>query len=157
MKFLFLLMGFSISGIATEMFSDDSAIDLNVIAVITDQAELQIDSAVEKICIHAPDIPGIRKSFIEMLKNQHSEIKFPAYGKMVSIEYLCELETIKGIKKKYYLQKFDNSFLVWSVTVYNTAKGWIYKDVSVDNWMDFDFIFHHEMHSKVIWPIPSNP
>jgi hypothetical protein len=49
---------------------------------------------------------------------------FPAYGKMLSSEFITERKIKNFIAKRFYILKFDKYYIKFDFTLYNGGKGW---------------------------------
>ncbi|CAN5396235.1 hypothetical protein BH11BAC3_BH11BAC3_00430 [soil metagenome] len=57
------------------------------------------------------------------IKNQMNNY-FPAYGKMLSAEFITERKIKDFIVKRFYILKFDRYYLKFDFTLYKTGSGW---------------------------------
>ena len=57
---------------------------------------------------------------------------FPAYGKMLSGEFIIERKIKDFIAKRFYILKFDKYFLKFDFTLYKTNSGWTITNFSYD-------------------------
>ena len=49
---------------------------------------------------------------------------FPAYGKMLSYDFIIERKIKDFIAKRFYILKFDKYFLKFDFTLYKAPSGW---------------------------------
>jgi hypothetical protein len=49
---------------------------------------------------------------------------FPAYGKILSSEFITERKAKNFISKRFYILKFDKYYLKFDFTLYNNGNGW---------------------------------
>ena len=49
---------------------------------------------------------------------------FPAYGKILSYDFVTERKIKDFIAKRFYILKFDKYYLKFDFTLYNNGKGW---------------------------------
>lgn len=49
---------------------------------------------------------------------------FPAYGKMLSYDFIIERKIKDFIAKRFYILKFDKYYLTFDFTLYKTTNGW---------------------------------
>lgn|SRR5574337_929727 len=49
---------------------------------------------------------------------------FPAYGKILSYEFITERKVKDFIAKRFYILRFDKYYLKFGFTLYNNGKGW---------------------------------
>ena len=61
---------------------------------------------------------------LEVTINNHANTMFPAYGKMLSSQFVAERKVKDFIAKRFYILKFDKYYLKFSFTLYNNGKGW---------------------------------
>lgn len=54
----------------------------------------------------------------------HSTNVFPAYGKMISAEFITERMIKVFIEKRFYILKFDKYPIKFDFTLYNGTNGW---------------------------------
>jgi hypothetical protein len=57
------------------------------------------------------------------IANQVSNL-FPAYGKMLSFEFIAERKIKDFIAKRFYILKFEQYYLKFDFTLYNNGNGW---------------------------------
>lgn len=55
--------------------------------------------------------------------NQSKNI-FPAYGRMLTSEFIVERKVKDFIAKRFYIVKFEKYYLKFDFTLYNNGKGW---------------------------------
>jgi hypothetical protein len=61
---------------------------------------------------------------LEVTINDQIENIFPAYGKVVSYEFVTEKKVKSFIAKRFYVLKFEKYYLKFDFTVYNNGKNW---------------------------------
>ncbi len=49
---------------------------------------------------------------------------FPAYGKIISSEFIMERQIKDFITKRFYILRFDKYYLKFDFTLYKTLSGW---------------------------------
>jgi hypothetical protein len=54
----------------------------------------------------------------------HSTNGFPAYGKMISVEFVTERMIKDFIEKRFYILKFDKYPIKFDFTLYKGSNGW---------------------------------
>ena len=54
----------------------------------------------------------------------HSHNVFPAYGKMLSTEFITERKIKDFIAKRFYILKFDKYPIKFDFTLYKSTSGW---------------------------------
>ena len=54
----------------------------------------------------------------------HSHNVFPAYGKMLSTEFITERKINDFIAKRFYILKFDKYPIKFDFTLYKSTNGW---------------------------------
>ena len=54
----------------------------------------------------------------------HSTNVFPAYGKMISAEFVTERMIKDFIEKRFYILKFDKYPVKFDFTLYRSTNGW---------------------------------
>ncbi len=54
----------------------------------------------------------------------HLNDVFPAYGKMLSSEFIIERKIKNFIAKRFYILKFDKYYLKFEFTLYRNGSGW---------------------------------
>ncbi len=57
---------------------------------------------------------------------------FPAYGKMLSSEFITERKIKDFIAKRFYVLKFDKYYLKFDFTLYKTTNGWTVTNFKYD-------------------------
>ena|SRR5439155_25254882 len=55
---------------------------------------------------------------------QQADKILPAYGKMLSYEFVSERKVKNFITKRFYILKLENYYLKFDFTEYNNGKGW---------------------------------
>jgi hypothetical protein len=61
---------------------------------------------------------------LQATMTDHVNNVFPDYGAMFSYEFVSESKIKNFIAKRFYILKFEKSYLKVAFTLYNTAKGW---------------------------------
>jgi hypothetical protein len=64
--------------------------------------------------------------------NKQINSYFPAYGKMLSAEFIVERKIKNVIAKRFYLLKFEKYFLRFDFTLYNNGNGWTITNFNYD-------------------------
>lgn len=49
---------------------------------------------------------------------------FPSFGKIISYEFILERKVKNFIAKRFYILKFENYYLKFDFTLYNSGKNW---------------------------------
>lgn len=57
---------------------------------------------------------------------------FPAYGKMLSYEFITERKIKDFIAKRFYILKFDKYYLKFDFTLYKASTGWTVTNFKYD-------------------------
>ena len=57
---------------------------------------------------------------------------FPAYGKMLSYEFITERKIKDFIAKRFYILKFDKYYLKFDFTLYKASSGWTVTNFKYD-------------------------
>ena len=61
---------------------------------------------------------------LQVTINNQVNTMFPAYGKMLSYEFITERKVKDFIAKRFYILKFDKYYLKFDFTLYNNGNGW---------------------------------
>ena len=61
---------------------------------------------------------------LQVTINNQVNTMFPAYGKMLSSEFVVERKVKDFIAKRFYILKFDKYYLKFDFTLYNNGKRW---------------------------------
>jgi hypothetical protein len=62
----------------------------------------------------------------------HMNNVFPAYGKMLSPEFITERKIKDFIAKRFYILKFDKYYLHFDFTLYKSSSGWTVTGLKYD-------------------------
>ena len=57
---------------------------------------------------------------------------FPAYGKMLSPEFITQRKIKDFIAKRFYMLKFDKYYLKFEFTLYKSSSGWTVTNFKYD-------------------------
>jgi hypothetical protein len=57
----------------------------------------------------------------------------PAYGKMISSEFIIERKVKDFLTKRFYILKFDRNILKFDFTLYKSTNGWTITSFSYDD------------------------
>ena len=57
---------------------------------------------------------------------------FPAYGKIISSEFIADRKIKDFIAKRFYILKFDKYYLKFDFTLYKTNSGWTVTNFKYD-------------------------
>jgi len=86
-------------------------------------ADGKISDALQLLRQNSVIAPSTIDTLLATINNQVNNF-FPAYGKMISSEFITERKVKDFIAKRFYILKFDKYYLKFSFTLYNNGKSW---------------------------------
>ncbi|HEU5167253.1 MAG TPA: hypothetical protein VFU29_17035, partial [Chitinophagaceae bacterium] len=69
---------------------------------------------------------------LQVTIDNQMENYFPAYGKMLSYEFITERKIKDFIAKRFYILKFDKYYLKFDFTLYKASSGWTVTNFKYD-------------------------
>lgn len=69
---------------------------------------------------------------LQVTITEHMTNLFPAYGKMLSSDFIIEKKIKDFIAKRFYIIKFENYYLKFDFTLYKTTNGWTVTNFKYD-------------------------
>ena len=69
-------------------------------------------------------IPGATIDTMEVSMTSHVDKIFPAYGRILSYEFVMERKIKDFIAKRFYVLRFEKYYLKFDFTLYNNGKSW---------------------------------
>jgi len=76
--------------------------------------------------------PASIDTLLVTIDNQ-KKIYFPAYGKIISYDFITERTIKEFLAKRFYILKFDNYYLRFDFTLYKATTGWIVTHFKYDD------------------------
>lgn len=86
-------------------------------------AEGKVSNALQLLKQNTVMTPASIDTLQVTISNQVNNL-FPVYGKMLSSEFIIERKVKDFISKRFYILKFDKSYLKFDFTLYNNGNGW---------------------------------